>query len=123
MDHQYFCWCGGVEMLEILLLQPSRPGYKRYFIPPHIHTFVLLAQDLTKDNNLHTFWGNPSLPFAIGTPSPGTKHGYIYIYISFFGTKVGIQTSQHHSRKSCPQSKVGRNYMNSFRKHSSTFAS
>jgi hypothetical protein len=48
----------GVEVLEILLLQPSRPGYKRYFIPPHIHTFVLLAQDLTKDNNLlHTFWG------------------------------------------------------------------
>ncbi len=65
--------------------------------------------------------GNPSLPFAIGNPSPGTKHGYVYIYL--FGTKVRIQTSQHHSRKSCPHSKVGRNYMNSFRKHSSTFAS
>jgi hypothetical protein len=25
--------------------------------------------------------GNPSLPFAIGTPYPGTKHGYIYIYL------------------------------------------
>jgi hypothetical protein len=64
--------------------------------------------------------GNPSPPFANRYPlNPGTKHGYIYIYIyiSFFlsfGTKVGIQTSQHHSRKSCPHSKVGRNYMNSF---------
>jgi len=52
------CFAGvGVEMLKIFLLQPSGPGYKRSFIPPHIHTFVLLAQDLTKDNNPHTFWG------------------------------------------------------------------
>jgi hypothetical protein len=124
------CFAGvGVEMLKIFLLQPSGPGYKRSFIPPHIHTFVLFGTRSHQRQQSTYILGNPSLPFAIGTPLTlelnMDMYMYIYIYYYYFsfGTKVGIQTSQHHSRKSCPHSKVGRNYMNSFRKHSSTFAS
>jgi hypothetical protein len=59
-----FAGVGVEEVLEILLLQPSGPGYKRYFIPPHIHTFVLLEPKSGQRQTTSIHSGESKPPFC-----------------------------------------------------------